>query len=210
MNANLPSSTCPQNSENAKGRLPALTALYEGKNTPGLFVLGNAAHSRDYRASAGGFIHGFRYTGESPIYDICFFSKWLLFYNFILWHLEQTVLLLKKSLYSFRAPPLAELSNLGFAWSDSNYRTCSCEHSVAWVTCADFTYKRWCLDWLCGFSAAARAVHRILEQRYHNNHWTSTQLSTTQLQSWILKRVDEASGPYQMFEVLGDVILLRG
>lgn len=112
------SSTCPQNSENAKGRLPALTALYEGKNTPGLFVLGNAAHSRDYRASAGGFIHGFRYT--------------------------------------------------------------------------------------------ARAVHRILEQRYHNNHWTSTQLSTTQLQSWILKRVDEASGPYQMFEVLGDVILLRG
>lgn len=112
------SSTCPKNSENAKGRLPALTELYEGKNTPGLFVLGNAAHSRDYRLSAGGFIHGFRYT--------------------------------------------------------------------------------------------ARAVHRILEQRYHNNHWPSTQLLTTQLQSWILKRVDEASGPYQMFEVLGDVVLLRG
>lgn len=37
-----------------------------------------------------------------------------------------------------------------------------------------------------------------------------TKLLTTQLQSWILKRVGEASGPYQMFEVLGDVILLRG
>lgn len=63
---NLPSSVCPPNSENAKGRLPGLTAWYEGMNTPHLFVLGTAGHSRDYRSSAGGFIHGFRYTGESP------------------------------------------------------------------------------------------------------------------------------------------------
>ncbi|XP_035470688.2 FAD-dependent oxidoreductase domain-containing protein 2 isoform X3 [Scophthalmus maximus] len=111
-------SACPPNSENAKGRLPGVTAWYEGRDTPGLFVLGTAAHSRDYRSSAGGFVHGFRYT--------------------------------------------------------------------------------------------ARAVHRILEQRYHSNPWPSTKLLTTQLQSWILKRVGEASGPYQMFEVLGDVILLRG
>lgn len=62
----IKSSACPPNSENAKGRLPAVTAWYEGKNTPGLFVLGTAAHSRDYRSSAGGFIHGFRYTGERP------------------------------------------------------------------------------------------------------------------------------------------------
>lgn len=112
------SSASPPNSENAKGRLPALTPWYEGKNTPGLFVLGTASHSRDYRSSAGGFVHGFRYT--------------------------------------------------------------------------------------------ARAVHRLLEHRYHRRPWPSTQLLTTQLQSWILRRVDEASGPYQMFEVLGDVILLRG
>ncbi|KAM9391930.1 FAD-dependent oxidoreductase domain-containing protein 2 [Pholidichthys leucotaenia] len=112
------SSACPPNSENAKGRLPGLTAWYEGKNTPGLFVLGTASHSRDYRSSAGGFVHGFRYT--------------------------------------------------------------------------------------------ARAVHRVLEHRYHSNSWPSTKLLTTQLQSWILKRVGEASGPYQMFEVLGDVILLQG
>lgn len=41
-----------------------MTPWYEGKNTPGLFVLGTASHSRDYRSSAGGFVHGFRYTGD--------------------------------------------------------------------------------------------------------------------------------------------------
>lgn len=112
------SSACPPISDNAKGRLPGVTPWYEGMNTPGLFVLGTAAHSRDYRSSAGGFVHGFRYT--------------------------------------------------------------------------------------------VRAVHRVLEQRYHSNLWPSTKLFTTQLQSWILKRLSEASGPYQMFQVLGDVILLRG
>ncbi|CAG5897420.1 unnamed protein product [Menidia menidia] len=112
------SSACPPNSENAKGRLPGVTAWYEGNNTPNLFVLGTASHSRDYRASAGGFVHGFRYT--------------------------------------------------------------------------------------------VRAVHRVLEHRNHGNLWPSTKLLTTQLQAWILKRVGEASGPYQMFEVLGDVILLHG
>lgn len=112
------SSACPPNSENARGRLPGVTAWYEGKNTPGLFVLGTAAHSRDYRSSAGGFVHGFRYT--------------------------------------------------------------------------------------------VRAVHRVLENRYHGNLWPSTKLLMTQLQSWILKRVGEASGPYQMFEMLGDIVLLQG
>ncbi|XP_008328988.1 FAD-dependent oxidoreductase domain-containing protein 2 [Cynoglossus semilaevis] len=107
-----------QNSENAKGRLPSVTAWYEGENSPGLFVLGTAAHSRDYRQSAGGFIHGFRYT--------------------------------------------------------------------------------------------VRAVHRVLEYRNHRNPWTSTKLMTSQLQSWILKRVNEVSGLYQMVEVLGDVVLLQG
>lgn len=57
---------------------------------------------------------------------------------------------------------------------------------------------------------SVRAVHHLLEQRYHRTPWPSTPLSTTQLLSAILKRVGEASGPYQMFEILGDVILLRG
>lgn len=62
---------------------------------------------------------------------------------------------------------------------------------------------------LC-FATTVRAVHKILEQRYHNIAWPATILPISQLQSWILKRVNEASGPYQMFGVLGDIILLRG
>ncbi|KAK7174350.1 hypothetical protein R3I93_001535 [Phoxinus phoxinus] len=108
----------PPQSSGARGRLPGVTAWYEGRGTPNMFVLGTAAHSRDYRSSAGGFVHGFRYT--------------------------------------------------------------------------------------------VRAVHKILEQRYHNIAWAATTLPISQLQSWILKRVNEASGPYQMFAVLGDIILLRG
>ncbi|CDQ67826.1 unnamed protein product [Oncorhynchus mykiss] len=108
----------PPSSEGARGRLPGVTAWYEGRGTPDLFVLGTAAHSRDYRSSAGGFVHGFRYT--------------------------------------------------------------------------------------------VRAVHRVLELRYHSNSWPSIKLSISQLQSWLLRRVNEASGPYQMFGVLGDIILLRG
>ncbi|KAJ8251292.1 hypothetical protein GJAV_G00219770 [Gymnothorax javanicus] len=112
------SSARPSPSAGARGRLPRVTAWYEGLGTPDLFVLGTAAHSRDYRSSAGGFIHGFRYT--------------------------------------------------------------------------------------------VRAVHRVLEQRYHGNAWPSTSLSVNQLTSWLLRRVNEASGPYQMFGVLGDIVLLRG
>ncbi|XP_067089644.1 FAD-dependent oxidoreductase domain-containing protein 2 [Osmerus mordax] len=112
------SSARPPSSEGVRGRLPGVTAWYEGRGTPGLFVLGAAAHARDYRSSAGGFIHGFRY--------------------------------------------------------------------------------------------AVRAVHRLLEQRYHSNPWPVTKLWTNQLLSWLLRRVNEASGPYQMFSTLGDVVLLQG
>ncbi|KAK7940245.1 hypothetical protein WMY93_003571 [Mugilogobius chulae] len=55
-----------------------------------------------------------------------------------------------------------------------------------------------------------KAVHRILEHRYHRSLWPSTKLSSTELMPWILKRVNEASGPYQMFQVLGDIVLLQG
>lgn len=54
----------PPRSSVAHGRLPAVTAWYEGRGTPNLFILGTSSHSRDYRMSAGGFIHGFRYTGS--------------------------------------------------------------------------------------------------------------------------------------------------
>ncbi|XP_030062661.1 FAD-dependent oxidoreductase domain-containing protein 2 [Microcaecilia unicolor] len=100
-----------------KRKYPLIKPSYEAKATLGLFVLGTASHSIDFRESAGGFIHGFRYT--------------------------------------------------------------------------------------------ARAVHHLLEQRYHSILWPSTTLPITQLANAIVKRVNEASGLYQMFGVLADIILLR-
>nr|XP_010958674.1 FAD-dependent oxidoreductase domain-containing protein 2 [Camelus bactrianus] len=98
-------------------KYPLVRASYESKGSRGLFVLGTASHSVDYRKSAGGFIHGFRYT--------------------------------------------------------------------------------------------VRAVHRLLEQRHHDVPWPSTQHPITQLASAIIRRVNEASGLYQMFSVLADVVLLK-
>lgn len=54
-----------------------------------------------------------------------------------------------------------------------------------------------------------RAVHRLLEHRHHGVAWPSTELPTSQLTSAIIRRVNEASGLYQMFSVLADVVLLK-
>ncbi|XP_042849105.1 FAD-dependent oxidoreductase domain-containing protein 2 isoform X2 [Panthera tigris] len=98
-------------------KYPLVKASYESKGSRGLFVLGTASHSVDYRKSAGGFIHGFRYT--------------------------------------------------------------------------------------------ARAVHRLLEHRHHGVAWPSTEHPVSQLTSSIIRRINEASGLYQMFGVLADVVLLK-
>ncbi|KAM6162114.1 FAD-dependent oxidoreductase domain-containing protein 2 isoform 2-T2 [Erethizon dorsatum] len=98
-------------------KYPLIRASYESKGSRGLFILGTASHSVDYRKSAGGFIHGFRYT--------------------------------------------------------------------------------------------VRAVHRLLEHRHHGIAWPCTEHPITQLTNSIIRRVNEASGLYQMFGVLADVILLK-
>uniref|UniRef100_A0A8D1BWH8 FAD-dependent oxidoreductase domain-containing protein 2 n=1 Tax=Sus scrofa TaxID=9823 RepID=A0A8D1BWH8_PIG len=98
-------------------KYPLVRASYESKGSRGLFILGTASHSVDYRKSAGGFIHGFRYT--------------------------------------------------------------------------------------------ARAVHRLLEQRHHGVAWPATEHPVTQLASAIIRRINEASGLYQMFGVLADVVLMK-
>ncbi|XP_053750869.1 FAD-dependent oxidoreductase domain-containing protein 2 isoform X3 [Panthera pardus] len=98
-------------------KYPLVKASYESKGSRGLFVLGTASHSVDYRKSAGGFIHGFRYT--------------------------------------------------------------------------------------------ARAIHRLLEHRHHGVAWPSTEHPVSQLTSSIIRRINEASGLYQMFGVLADVVLLK-
>ncbi|XP_008944922.1 PREDICTED: FAD-dependent oxidoreductase domain-containing protein 2, partial [Merops nubicus] len=100
-----------------KNKYPQIKPNYESRGTRGLFVLGTASHSIDFRKSAGGFIHGFRYT--------------------------------------------------------------------------------------------TRAVHRLLENRHHGVPWPATASPITQLTNAIVRRVNEASGLYQMFSVLADIVLLR-
>ncbi|XP_048658008.1 FAD-dependent oxidoreductase domain-containing protein 2 isoform X4 [Marmota marmota marmota] len=123
-------------------KYPLIRASYESKGSRGLFILGTASHSVDYRKSAGGFIHGFRYTGL---------------------HLPQS------------------------------------EHR----------YDLQCHRLFLPLALSVRAVHRLLEHRHHGVAWPSTELPITQLTNAIIRRVNEASGLYQMFSVLADVILLK-
>lgn len=44
-------------------KYPKINHNYESPDNPGMYVAGTATHSLDFRKSAGGFIHGFRYTG---------------------------------------------------------------------------------------------------------------------------------------------------
>ena len=46
------------------GKYPAITPKYESVANKNLFFIGALMHSRDYKKSSGGFIHGFRYLIE--------------------------------------------------------------------------------------------------------------------------------------------------
>lgn len=59
------SSTKPQRAKGRRSKYPAIQHTYESVTIPGLYFAGTVTHSLDYRKSAGGFIHGFRYTGKS-------------------------------------------------------------------------------------------------------------------------------------------------
>lgn len=45
-------------------KYPYLDYDYRSPTVQGLYFTGTIAHSLDYRQSAGGFIHGFRYSGN--------------------------------------------------------------------------------------------------------------------------------------------------
>ncbi|PVD38203.1 hypothetical protein C0Q70_00814 [Pomacea canaliculata] len=97
-------------------KFPAINYNYESSSHPGVFFAGTATHSLDFRKSAGGFIHGFRYT--------------------------------------------------------------------------------------------TRTLHRLLEWRYEKVLWPHQPIPMAHLMNQLLKRMNEASGLYQMFQILGDVIVL--
>lgn len=98
-------------------KYPAIKPSYESTSIPRLYFAGTNTHSVDFRKSAGGFIHGFRYT--------------------------------------------------------------------------------------------ARTLHRVLEWRNHKVVWPHVTVPIVEVVNVILKRINEASGIYQMFGVLGEVMILR-
>ncbi|XP_062589630.1 FAD-dependent oxidoreductase domain-containing protein 2-like [Saccostrea cucullata] len=59
-----------------------------------------------------------------------------------------------------------------------------------------------------GFRYSARVLSKVLNWRYHQEKWPSEILPVSNLSSAIIKRVNEASGLYQMFTYLGDVVLV--
>ena len=56
-----------EKSRRGEGKYPSITAAYESKNIGGLFFAGALAHALDFGTSAGGFIHGFRYTSRALV-----------------------------------------------------------------------------------------------------------------------------------------------
>ncbi|CAF1007257.1 unnamed protein product [Rotaria sp. Silwood1] len=59
-----------------------------------------------------------------------------------------------------------------------------------------------------GFRYITRALHRIFEYCYHQQKWPSISLSWFSLTNYLIKRINEADGIYQMFGQLVDVILI--
>jgi hypothetical protein len=56
--------TIPLNTTH-KGKYPQIHHNFSAVGVPGLYFAGTLAHGLDFRHSAGGFIHGFRYTARS-------------------------------------------------------------------------------------------------------------------------------------------------
>jgi len=71
-------------------------------------------------------------------------------------------------------------------------------------------YRRSAGAFIHGFRYTTRALARYLEWRNHEVHWPSVKLSNTALLNYFIKRLNEASGSYQMFSALCDVIVFRG
>ena len=53
-------SNCVPDDSPQKAKYPSVSSWYEVTNVKNMFVAGTAMHSRDWRKSSGGFIHGFR------------------------------------------------------------------------------------------------------------------------------------------------------
>ena len=60
-----PEDSSPPKPTKRSPKYPEITGGYESVNVEDMFFAGTLAHGRDWRKSAGGFIHGFRYTARA-------------------------------------------------------------------------------------------------------------------------------------------------
>ena len=78
----------------------------------------------------------------------------------------------------------------------------------AGVATHSLDFRRSSGGFIHGFRYTSRALHRILEYRYHRVQWPSKVFSARSLVNYLIKRINEADGIYQMFGQLIDVILI--
>lgn len=69
-------------------------------------------------------------------------------------------------------------------------------------------FKRSTNGFIHGFRYGARALHRILRSRYHDDAWPARELPATPeaVADAVIARIDVSSGLWQQFGVLGDVV----
>lgn len=60
-----------------------------------------------------------------------------------------------------------------------------------------------------GFRYMIRTQHRLMEYRYHGIKWPKIELPLNSLLNYVLKRINEAAGTYQMFGHLVDLIVFN-
>lgn len=121
-------------------KYPKITSAWEVLGVPGMYAAGTLSHSLDFRKSAGGFIHGFRYTSRAL----------------------------------FR---LLEEKNFNAPWPQ-----------ISWQVPLTLT---------CGATVSTGC------------DGDGSDLGLEPLLEMLLSRINSASGPYQMFEFLGDMVLFE-
>jgi len=126
-------------------KYPKISPAWEVEGVPGMYAAGTLSHSLDFRKSAGGFIHGFRYTSRAL----------------------------------FR---LLEEKNFNVPWPQTAFALPS--DASATGTC------RMDLGTCGGPTGLDAALEPLLDM--------------------LLQRINSASGPYQMFDFLGDMVLFDG
>ena len=90
-----------------------------------------------------------------------------------------------------------------------DYQSADLDHLYyAGVVTHSLDFRKSSGGFIHGFRYTAQALHRILEHRYHERSWPSTLVPWSGLTNYLIKRMNEADGIYQMFGQLVDVILI--